>query len=459
MAVIDDLVKLQRGITREKTEDMESFEVPIELSAIDAKTFEFFSGLDNNLAVERKEPTSGNLQYELQHEDISYFCVVLLTRNANRTNIKISMWRNIAMANSKLPFPWGLDAAREYYPKIITSYREHLSKDSGVSSEREIAPMSNDYAAVGHDVERKFFDKSQSELLEIIGNLYKRAMWPKNYHLGYQHGDNTMNEIRVDVEKERQMTDEELAMNGVTNGNVKTFERIGYFTIGKITNEMSTLEVRRLDAEVSKFFDELIAVLAEYADLHEHIQPEVNEQNAGQIDGAKVEKKSAVQEEPGFLRHVEAGDPEAVKAFKEIMKKYFGAMEAEQQEILSDPDNDRFWKIFTGFTESDDPRSQVIGEILGKLSKKEFIEKAKEMGLKLNKPPIIPVDSEIAQDDAEKINEGINPEIAERQNQIRELKQYGHDDKYIANKLGVSIKTVQRDKEALGILKHRKKGH
>lgn len=55
--------------------------------------------------------------------------------------------------------------------------------------------------------------------------------------------------------------------------------------------------------------------------------------------------------------------------------------------------------------------------------------------------------------------QNVNPEIEERQKQVFELKQYGHDDKYIANKLSVTTKTVQRDKRALGILKPHKKGH
>lgn len=59
----------------------------------------------------------------------------------------------------------------------------------------------------------------------------------------------------------------------------------------------------------------------------------------------------------------------------------------------------------------------------------------------------------------ESILPSVNPEIEERQKQVLELKQYGHKDKYIANKLSVTTKTVQRDKQALGILKSRKKGH
>ena len=131
------------------------------------------------------------------------------------------------------------------------------------------------------------------ELLEIIRNLYKRNVWPKNYRLSYQHKDNVMNEIRIDVEKERPMTDEELDAKGVTNGYGKTFEPVRFLQLEKSPTTAQTMEVRKLDTEMVQFFDELIAALAEYADLHEHkLQPTVNEQKVAQDDTAKSEKAS-----------------------------------------------------------------------------------------------------------------------------------------------------------------------
>lgn len=59
----------------------------------------------------------------------------------------------------------------------------------------------------------------------------------------------------------------------------------------------------------------------------------------------------------------------------------------------------------------------------------------------------------------ESISPSVDPKIEERQKEVLKLKQYGYSDKYIANKLAVSIKTVQRYKQALNILKSRKKGH
>lgn len=73
----------------------------------------------------------------------------------------------------------------------------------------------------------------------------------------------------------------------------------------------------------------------------------------------------------------------------------------------------------------------------------------------------LPVPIETVQVGAKDVQQppNVNPEIEDRQKQVLELKQYGYDDKYIANKLSVTTKTVQRDKQALGILKSHKKGH
>jgi len=102
--------------------------------------------------------------------------------------------------------------------------------------------------------------------------------------------------------------------------------------------------------------------------------------------------------------------------------------------------------------------AQFYQRLYGNISKRQ----AQQIFTQLNNMIVMNKMRPTAQDSTAKpVQEpqNVNPEIEERQKQVLELKQYGHDDKYIANKLSVTTKTVQRDKQALGILKPRKKGH
>jgi hypothetical protein len=130
MPYSDDYENMQKGITRRKIEDeISPFMVPRELSEVDAFTYDFLLGYDPDLKITRIEPTPGTVQYELDHENYSYFYIIVLSKDGNQTKVRISMWENLDINLKQVRNSYalyGLDRAKEYYPRIIVTYRKQL---------------------------------------------------------------------------------------------------------------------------------------------------------------------------------------------------------------------------------------------------------------------------------------------------------------------------------------------
>jgi hypothetical protein len=140
MPYLQDLAKLQNGITREKIEDEESLHATANLSDVDALTYKFFLGRDNNLKITRTEPVTRSVQYEVEHEQHICFCLILLSGQGAQTRVSISLWLDLEKKVYKLN-TLGWESAKEFYDNMIRNYCDRLHEHGALPASPNTAQV------------------------------------------------------------------------------------------------------------------------------------------------------------------------------------------------------------------------------------------------------------------------------------------------------------------------------